>query len=205
MKLVDENGKALPIQVGHCTTNVPIGDPPVPPNWVSIATQTSHAFITPKSARAIAAELLRGASDCDGGPVDDRSIQQQQFDEVAKWLETHRDRLAALREAWIEMPFEGVVPKGWGDAIQALTNAVTDIVDPDRTLRDKPEVRRRGEIASLRSQAVYALEQVKACRVVFTQREEVVEAEWQGKYDVAVTECRERFGIDLTLPVEVTP
>lgn len=102
------------------------------------------------------------------------------------------DKLLALREAWLDMPFHGVVPVGFGDAIQNLVNAVSAIVDPDRTLRETEEARRRGRIADLRSTHAWAVDQVKSSAALG-----LPDGDWAEKRDEAAREARERFGVEL--------
>lgn len=109
----------------------------------------------------------------------------------------YEEKLAALREAWLDLPFDGVVPVGWGEPLQALVNATVAIVDPDRTLRETPEAIARGGIASLKQQAAYAASQAQTARD-YVQANAVSDgATWQKKHDVLVAECRERFGVEL--------
>jgi hypothetical protein len=103
------------------------------------------------------------------------------------------DKLAALREAWLDTPFEGVTDKGNGFWIQTLLNAVSDIVDPDRTLRETAEAQRRGRLASYRSKANHAREQVRLC--IENQMHEHA-AEWTAKLNEHVTACLSEFGVE---------
>lgn len=107
-------------------------------------------------------------------------------------------KIVALREAWLDLPFNGICPPGWGDPIQNIVNAVTEIVDPDRTLRETPEAKRRGGIASFRTKAEWHAEQVTLGTNAKQSPEEI--AVWAGKRDAAITECRERFGVEILIP-----
>lgn len=102
------------------------------------------------------------------------------------------DQLTALREAWIEAPFQGVTDKGNAWWIQPLLNAVGEIVDPDRTLREDPEVKRRGEIASARSQYAFLTEQIA---LAATHR--IDDQGWRTKRDTIAEHCRLMFGVVL--------
>jgi hypothetical protein len=104
------------------------------------------------------------------------------------------DKISALREAWLDVPFEGVTDKGNGFWIQTLINAVSDIVDPDRTLRETDEAQRRGRLASYRSQANHAREQVRLC-IENSMHEHAVE--WTAKLNEHIDACRAEFGVEV--------
>lgn len=70
------------------------------------------------------------------------------------------EQLAALREAWLDVPWDGQVDKGDGHWIQSLINAATAIVDPDGALRADPEALRRGQVAMHRRRYARAVEQL---------------------------------------------
>lgn len=71
------------------------------------------------------------------------------------------EQLIALREAWLDVPWNGFVPKGAGAFMSKLVNAVTAIVDPDRQLREDPIARARGDVASLKSQLEFTRDGVR--------------------------------------------
>lgn len=101
------------------------------------------------------------------------------------------EKLKALREAWLDIPFEGVTDKGNGFWIQNLLNAVSDIVDPDRALRETDEAQRRGRMASYRSQAAYARNQIELCAGAGVDA-----AEWNARLDAIVGACLSEFGVE---------
>lgn len=103
-------------------------------------------------------------------------------------------KLDALREAWIDVPQNGVVPTGNGEWLQNLINAVTEIVDPDGALLHTPEVERRGSLAMYRSQFVYWTDQVKQSKRLELPAE--VE-KYQAKLDDVIAGCRADHGIEL--------
>lgn len=101
---------------------------------------------------------------------------------------------AELREAWIEMPFDGVVPEGWGDCVQRLVHAVSAIVDPERTLREDPEVKRRGDLAGLKQRYAFANDQRRAAIEAGLADLETL---WATKCTDLQREARERHGVEL--------
>lgn len=103
------------------------------------------------------------------------------------------EALAELREAWIDMPFDGVVPDGWGDCVQRLVLAAGLIVDPDRTLRENPDVKRRGSLAGYRQRHAFAVQQVKASDPHFPD----LYAMWTAKRDRLAAECLAEHGVVL--------
>jgi hypothetical protein len=101
------------------------------------------------------------------------------------------EKLKALREAWLDVPFEGVTDKGNGFWIQKLLNAVSEIVDPDRTLRETEEAQRRGRRATYRSQASYARDQLRLC----VEHQLTADAAlWKAKLDEQTAACLSEFG-----------
>ena len=114
-------------------------------------------------------------------------------------------KLLELREAWLDLPFVGIVPKGWGDSIARLVNAATEIVDPDRTLRDTADAKRRGDIASLRCQAEWYADQVATVRNIEAGEHKLDAALFAQKLDEAIRLCRERWGVELTVSPERKP
>lgn len=95
------------------------------------------------------------------------------------------DKLKALREAWLDVPFQGVCEKGNGEWLQRLFNAVTDIVDPDRTLRETPEAQLRGKRARYRSRYAWMTEQIAR-----SEKLGVSADEWIAKRDEVARECQ---------------
>ncbi len=95
------------------------------------------------------------------------------------------EKLKALREAWLDVPFCGVVEAGTGAWLQPLINAVSEIVDPDRTLRETPEAQLRGKRASYRSRYAFMTEQINRCVKLG-----VSAAEWEAKRDEIAHECQ---------------
>jgi hypothetical protein len=104
------------------------------------------------------------------------------------------DNFTALGEAWIDLPFDGVVPHGWGESLQSLVNAVSAIVDPDRTLREDPEVKRRGSLAGYRQRHGYAVEMVK---IAGEQGMADALAHWTAKRDDEAARCLAEHGVTL--------
>ena len=84
---------------------------------------------------------------------------------------------------------------GDGHWIQTLINAVSAIVDPDRTLREDPEARRRGRLAQHRQLFARYREQV-----TLAERHGITDqvAHWTAKRDAVHAECLAEFGLDLT-------
>lgn len=103
-------------------------------------------------------------------------------------------KFSALKEAWIDTPFKGVAHVGFGEPIQNLINAVTAIVDPDRTLRDEPSVKRRGEIAGFRARCEYASEQVRLAAACGDAR---AIAHWSAERDKEKAACIAAYGMRL--------
>lgn len=101
------------------------------------------------------------------------------------------EKLNALREAWLDVPFRGVTDKGNGEWMQTLLNAVTDIVDPDGTLRETPEAQRRGNLAGYRTRIAYAKEQVR-----LAEANRMDPTEWIAKCDAEIDAMRAEFGED---------
>ena len=126
-------------------------------------------------------------------------------------LEQRVAGFAELREAWIDLPFCGQVPQGWGESLQRLINAVSAVVDPDRTLREEPEVKRRGGIASYRQQFAFAADTLKQAReqLADIEREEPdgvaakrwreCVAKWQATCDDLEMRCATEFGVQCTI------
>lgn len=113
--------------------------------------------------------------------------------EPAEWKPT--PALDVLREAWLDIPWSGEVDKGDGHWMQTLINAVSAIVDPDRTLREDPEARRRGRLAQHRQLFARYAEQVS-----LSEKHGITEqvAHWTAKRDAVHAECFAEFGINLT-------
>jgi hypothetical protein len=103
----------------------------------------------------------------------------------------------ALREAWLDIPWEGQVDKGDGHWIQTLINAVSAIVDPENKLRDDPAVLRRGQIATHRRRYARALEQLALAEKYPHTPPEVIAQNIAARNDALAT-CATEFGIDLT-------
>lgn len=101
------------------------------------------------------------------------------------------EKLKALREAWLDVPFEGVCEKGNGQWLQSLISAVSEIVDPDRTLRETPEAQLRGKRAGYRSRYAWMTEQIERCAKLG-----VSDAEWVAKRDEIARACAEDIGED---------
>lgn len=102
------------------------------------------------------------------------------------------DALAELREAWIEMPFDGAVPAGWGGCVQRLVLAAGVVVDPDRTLREDPEVKRRGSLAGYRQRHAFMSDQVRAA-----ENFPDILADWTARRDQIAAECLAEHGVQL--------
>jgi hypothetical protein len=105
--------------------------------------------------------------------------------------------ITALREAWLDIPWEGQVDKGDGHWIQTLVNAATAIVDPDGKLRADPDAQRRGKIAEYRRRHERAKEQMSAGEKFGLSAE--VE-KWRVIRDEAAAASRDEFGIYLDAP-----
>lgn len=107
--------------------------------------------------------------------------------------------LSNLREAWIDVPFDGVVPHGWAEPMQALIHAVSAVVDPDRTLREDPEVKRRGSLAGYRQRHGFAVDQVKQAEkyeAEFGPAGSLL-AQWTAKRDDETARCLAEHGVVL--------
>lgn len=104
------------------------------------------------------------------------------------------DKLKELREAWLDVPFDGVVEKANGEWIQRLINAASAIVDPDRTLRETPEAQRRGRIASYRTKHAWWSEQATLSEA-HGMTEKAADA--ASKRDQIAAECLAEYGIAL--------
>ncbi len=94
------------------------------------------------------------------------------------------DKLKALREAWLDVPSCGVIEKGNGAWLQPLINAVSEIVDPDRKLRETPEAQLRGKRAGYRSRYAWMTDQIARAT-----NAGMSDAEWVAKRDEVVREC----------------
>lgn len=105
------------------------------------------------------------------------------------------DEVAALREAWLDVPWEGQVPKGDGHWIQALINAATAIVDPDGALRADPAALLRGRIATERRRFANAVDQLAlAAKYPHTPPEVITQNEEAKAFALAELE---KLGADL--------
>ena len=133
-------------------------------------------------------------------------IDRKKFDAM---LEHSVAGFAELREAWIDLPFCGKVPQGWGESLQRLVNAVSAVIDPDRTLREDPDVKRRGGIASYRQQFAFAADTIKGAREqladieseepngVAAKRWQACIAQHEALCDDLAAKCLAEFGIAL--------
>ena len=117
-------------------------------------------------------------------------------------MKTETEKLNDLRKAWINVPFHLQVPHGTAEWLQPLVNAVSEIVDPDRTLRDEPEVRRIGTLAGFKSELEYANRQVEVAiefaKTGVTPEESI--RDWQKKRAEIIARCKAEMGVDLEAP-----
>lgn len=114
-------------------------------------------------------------------------------------MKIETEKLNELRAAWINVPFHLQVPHGTAEWLQPLVNAVSAIVDPDRTLRDEPEVRRIGTLAGFKSQLEYARRQVEVA-IEFAKTgitPEQSRLDWEKKCADIVAQCKDELGVDL--------
>lgn len=117
----------------------------------------------------------------------------------AEHIVNMHNKLDALRTAWINIPFDSVVSIGTAEWLQPLVGAVSEIVDPNRTLREEPEVKRIGTLASFKAKLIFANHQMDCANKI---RDNNVTAEqsvkeWTDRRNELIAQCKAELGVDL--------